>query len=56
MMNKDDVLRTAGELQALGYKKAANIIVRQQEEIENLQQQFDKALDFLSKASNWSKQ
>ena len=55
-MLEADIKRVAEEMDALGYKKAANIILRQQEEIQLLQEQFDRAIEFLAKANNWSKQ
>jgi hypothetical protein len=55
-MNEEDVTRTANEMDALGYKKVANIMLKQQEEIKNLQEQFDKAIEFLARANNWSRQ
>jgi len=55
-MLEQDIKRVAEEMDALGYKKAANIILRQQEEIQLLQEQFDRAIEFLAKANNWSKQ
>lgn len=49
MMN---ALKIADDLWVLGYKKAADAIRQQHAEIVYLQEMFDKAIDFMTKANS----
>ena len=54
-MNYEDALKLAEEMSTLGYKKAGDVLRKQAEEIQYLQDQFDRAIDFLAKCNGWSK-
>ena len=55
-MNYEDAIKLAEEMSTLGYKKAGDIIRKQAEELVYMQDQFDKAIDFLAKCNGWSKE
>ena len=54
-MNYEDALKLAEEMSTLGYKKAGDVLRKQAEEIQYLQDQFDRAIEFLAKCNGWSK-
>jgi hypothetical protein len=54
-MNYEDAIKLAEEMSTLGYKKAGDVLRRQAEEIQHLQDQFDRAIEFLAKCNGWSK-
>ena len=54
-MNYEDALKLAEEMSTLGYKKAGDVLRKQAEEIQYLQDQFDRAIDFLAKCNGWIK-
>jgi|FreactcultureFD7_1027221.scaffolds.fasta_scaffold41617_2 hypothetical protein len=54
-MKYEDALKLAEEMSTLGYKKAGDVLRKQAEEIQYLQDQFDRAIDFLAKCNGWSK-
>ena len=54
-MKYEDALKLAEEMSTLGYKKAGDVLRKQAEEIQYLQDQFDRAIEFLAKCNGWSK-
>ena len=54
-MKYEDALKLAEEMSTLGYKKAGDVLRKQAEEIQYLQDQFDRAIEFLAKCNGLSK-